>query len=498
MSEIAEAYDSVPYENCTYDYTAPQYLNAMGRLYGMNPPDWRRARVLELGCASGGNLIPMAARWPKAEFVGVDLSTVQIDRARDIASRLDLGNIEFRAQSITDLGEDLGRFDYIIAHGVLSWVPPEVQEATIGVFARHLAPNGIGLLSYNTLPGWYASLPVRDMLMHHCARFATPQEKVGGAIGLLEFILAAAPMDNDPWRLNLARELHTLRTSPPAYLMHEYFEASNHQFYFHQVAGKLKAAGLKYLGDAHPKRMVAGNVPPKVAQTLAQFTDLAEREQYIDYLINQRFRVSLICRPENTLNHDPDRARILDFALASYLTPREPAAIDLSRDQMVAFAGPGDTTVRVPKRAAAAINLVLAEREGRPIPARRLIAEAAQRTGIRDKDEVKKALVEMGLTLVRAECYTLHSEESPEVAEVSARPLAFAPARLLAAEQTFLPTARLGNLVLEAASRVVLAACDGRHDHGQLAKVLADSGCAAKSSLAAILKGLADKGFLVG
>ncbi len=489
MSDIAEAYDAVPYENCVYDYTAPQYLNAMGRLYGMSPPDWRKARVLELGCASGGNLIPMAARWPKADFVGVDLSEVQIARARDIAGRLGLTNITFLAQSITELGEELGRFDYIIAHGVLSWVPPEVQDATVAVNAKLLAPNGIGLISYNTLPGWYTSRAVRDMLTQHCARLATPADKVAGAIGLLELILAAAPMENDPWRLSLARELHTLKSSPPAYLMHEYFEPCNHQFYFHQVVSKVEAAGLQYLGDAHPKRMVAGNVPAKVRETLAQFTTTTEREQYIDYLVNQRFRVSLVCRPDNALNHQPDRSRILDFAITSQLEPRGP--IDLKQDGPADFTGPGGTSVRVVKRAAAALNVVLAERAGRPVPARKLVTEAASRAGIRDKDEVQKALVELGLTLVRAECWTLHSEETPDVPKVSAYPLAFAPARLLATEQTFLPTARLGNLLLDPPSRAVLAACDGKTSPAELATRLG-------GEVTSILKSLAGQGFLVG
>ena len=494
MSDLAQAYDAVPYENCVYDYTAPQYLNAVARLFGANPPDWRRARVLELGCAGGGNLIPMAARWPKAQFVGIDLSPVQIAKAQGIVDRLGLDNIAFHAQSITELGDELGQFDYIIAHGVLSWVPPEVQDATVATFARFLAPTGIGMLSYNTLPGWYVSLPVRDMLMHHCRDIEGPADKVAAAIALLETILAAAPMENDPWRLNLARELNTLRTSPPAYLMHEYFESSNHQFYFHQVVDKLKAAGLQYLGDAHPKRMVAGNVPPTVAERLAAIADPVEREQYVDYLINQRFRASLICRPEVQLNREPDRARILDFCLTSYLRPRDPAAIDLRQDQMVAFAGPGDPNVRVAKRAAAALNVVLAERQGRPIPARRLIPEAAARAGLKDKAEVQKALVELGLLLVRAECYTIHSEETPDVSTVSARPLAFAPARLLAAEQTFLPSARLGNELLDAPARAVLAACDGKTDHAGLARALGDQA----DQLAAILASLAVKGFLVG
>lgn len=494
MSDLAEAYDSVPYENCVYDYTAPQYLNAVARLFGAAPPDWRRARVLELGCASGGNIIPMAARWPKTRFVGIDLSPVQIGRARDIAARLGLNNVEFHAASITEMGEELGQFDYIIAHGFLSWVPPQVQDAAVAMFARHLSPTGIGLLSYNTLPGWYDALPVRDMMIRHCARFTTPQEKVAGAIGLLEFILAAAPAEGDPWRLALSRELHTLRTSPIAYLMHEYFESSNHQFYLHQVVEKLTAAGLKYLGDAHPKRMVAGNVPPKVAQTLAAIADPVEREQYVDYLTNQRFRATLICRPDVAVPPEPDRARILDFCLASNLRPRDPASIDLRQDQRVEFVGPGDTSVGMAKRVATALALVLSERQGRPMPAQRLITEAAARASIRDKQEVRKALIDIGLMLVRAECFTLHAEESPEVATVSARPLAFAPARLLATEQTFLPSVRLGNEFLPPEARAVLAACDGRNTHAELAARLGDKA----PHLPDILADLAAKGFLIG
>jgi hypothetical protein len=145
------------------------------------------------------------------------------------------------------------------------------------------------------------------------------------------------------------------------------------------------------------------------------------------------------------------------------------------------------------RRAATALNVVLAERAGRPMPALKLIAEAAARAGIRDKEEVKKALVDLGLMLVRAECFTIHAEETPDVSTVSARPLAFAPARLLAAEQTFLPSARLGNEFLSPETRTVLAACDGKTDHAALAALLGD----AAPRLPAILSELATKGFLV-
>ena len=129
-------YDVVPYESFPFDFTMPERLHAVGRLFGMAPPDFLTARVLELGCAGGGNLVPMAARYPKADFIGVDLSAVEIGLARDLAAAAETSNVEFRHLSIADIGADLGLFDYIICHGVLSWVPTPVQEAIFRPWPR--------------------------------------------------------------------------------------------------------------------------------------------------------------------------------------------------------------------------------------------------------------------------------------------------------------------------------------------------------------------------
>ena len=84
----------------------------------------RRCRVLELGCASGGNLIPMAMDFPDSEFLGIDLSARQIEAGKVHLANLKPRNIELRAASIMDVDAGYGQFDYIICHGVFSWVPP--------------------------------------------------------------------------------------------------------------------------------------------------------------------------------------------------------------------------------------------------------------------------------------------------------------------------------------------------------------------------------------
>ena len=104
-----------------------------------------RCRVLELGCTDGGNLLPMAATLPRSSFLGIDLSGRQIAAGQKMIERLGLENVELRQMDIADVGEDFGTFDYIICHGVYSWVPPPVQDKILEICARRLAPPRRGL-----------------------------------------------------------------------------------------------------------------------------------------------------------------------------------------------------------------------------------------------------------------------------------------------------------------------------------------------------------------
>jgi 2-polyprenyl-3-methyl-5-hydroxy-6-metoxy-1,4-benzoquinol methylase len=166
-------YDEVPYQSYPYSVSQPENLKTIGLLFGMNAPEVETARVLELGCAEGGNLIPIAARYPKASFVGVDLSKVQIDAGNVHIKSLGLKNIEHKNCSITDIDEKFGKFDYIVCHGVISWVPDFVRKKILEVSSQNLSENGIAYISYNTLPGWNMIRTIRDMMLYHSKNFAT-------------------------------------------------------------------------------------------------------------------------------------------------------------------------------------------------------------------------------------------------------------------------------------------------------------------------------------
>src|SRR5262245_26957983 len=81
-AEAPTQYDLVPDESHPHATTHIEHLYTLGRLFGMAPPDFRRARVLELGSAAGGNLVPMALGCPDGRFLGIDLSGREIEQGR--------------------------------------------------------------------------------------------------------------------------------------------------------------------------------------------------------------------------------------------------------------------------------------------------------------------------------------------------------------------------------------------------------------------------------
>ena len=129
MSSTAqEDYDRVLYPGAAHTQTHPDHLATLAGLFGMKPAPLDRCRVLEIGCTDGGNLIPMAHGLPDADFTGIDIGTRSLAAGRDCIGALALKNIRLLELDILDVPEDFGAFDYIIAHGIYSWVPAAVRE----------------------------------------------------------------------------------------------------------------------------------------------------------------------------------------------------------------------------------------------------------------------------------------------------------------------------------------------------------------------------------
>src|SRR5262245_14549100 len=172
------SYDEVPYESHPYGQTHPSRLATIATLFGLTPPPVAKCRVLELGCASGGNIVPMAELLPESWFVGVDLSGRQIADGERIVRAAGRTNVRLRHASILDVDDSYGPFDYILCHGVFSWVPDVVREKILDICSKHLTPNGVAYVSYNTYPGWHMRGMIRDMMRFHALRFDSSDLRV--------------------------------------------------------------------------------------------------------------------------------------------------------------------------------------------------------------------------------------------------------------------------------------------------------------------------------
>jgi SAM-dependent methyltransferase len=111
--------------------------------------------------------------------VGIDLSQVHIDQGNRRVRALGLDNIELMHSDIAQLDlAAMGQFDFIICHGVYSWVPDEVQETTLAACGQLLSPAGVAYVGYNRYSGWKAKEIVRDAMLLSVGDSTTIDEKV--------------------------------------------------------------------------------------------------------------------------------------------------------------------------------------------------------------------------------------------------------------------------------------------------------------------------------
>jgi methyltransferase-like protein/2-polyprenyl-3-methyl-5-hydroxy-6-metoxy-1,4-benzoquinol methylase len=475
------SYDQVPYESHPFFQTHPDRLATVATLLGLKPPPVARCRVLELGCAAGGNLIPMALALPDSTFVGIDLSGREIADGQRVVAALGLTNIELKHLSILDVTKDLGRFDYLLCHGVFSWVPTPVQDKILAICRDNLAPHGIAYVSYNTLPGWHLRGLIRDMMQYHAEHFNEPMVKVRQARNLLDFLAKSVGNENTPYGLLLKSEVESIRKSRDSYLFHEHLEDVNEPIYFHQFVKRAQAAGLHYLAEVELRVMVPGNYPPEVESVLQMLSpDLIHMEQYLDFLRNRMFRQTLLCHQHLQPNYAlrPDVLTALHVA-----SPAKPVADkpNLHPTEYEQFRGPDGVTLNSREPILKAAMVHLAEVWPQAVPFRELLPAARarlQRGSTPDAGTAAQDMQVLGEGLLR--CYTsaaslveLHVHPPRFAAAVSDRPVASPLARYQAAVGNQVTNLRHELVTLGDFERHVLRLLDGSRDRAALVGALA-------------------------
>ncbi len=338
---MASSYDSVLYPPAAYPQTHPDRLATVGTLLGMKPAPVERCRVLEIACWDGSNLIPMAVGLPGSQFVGVDLEAEPIGRGRALQDAIGLENLRLEAMDLLEFPEDMGEFDYIVAHGFYSWVPEVVREKVWDVLARHLSADGIAYVSYNCLPGGYLRKASRDMMRFHLACKETPDTEQAEAGRAFISALARHAKGKAVWKTVLENEAERLGKQPLAVLRHDELEDNCRAFSLSDVVASGEAAGLQYLGESSV-RQVFQPVKESLDSALAEFgaTEVVEREQYLDYLEFRGFRETLFCRREVVLDRDGAKRRMERLWMASAVVREGESFRDLRTKAAIATTDP--------------------------------------------------------------------------------------------------------------------------------------------------------------
>jgi Predicted methyltransferase regulatory domain/Methyltransferase domain len=296
--------------------------------------------MLELGCGDGGNLVPMALGLPNATFVGVDAAPGAIARGTELIEALGLRNATLHAQAIEDFETAAESFDYVIAHGVYSWVGPAVRDRLLATCRHTLADQGVAYVSYNALPGGRVRQALRDMLRFHTAAVAEPSERVAQGRALLRFLLEGWPAEHD-FAAVMRRQAEGVLDRGDASLLHDDLAEVNEPVYFHELVAHAERHRLQYLAEADFFEMQTGVLSDPVAETLRGVEDPIRREQYLDFLKGRMFRQTLLCRAEHELDRTP-RPEVVE-RLAVSTPARARGAPDA--EGAVTFEGPTGSTL---------------------------------------------------------------------------------------------------------------------------------------------------------
>jgi methyltransferase-like protein len=475
VQNIRASYDELPYYSFPYPGTAPENLAAIAHLFGLDAPDTRNARVLELGCASGGNMIPFAARHPKARVVGIDLSAVQVEEGQQRIAALKLRNIELRAMDLTTITREFGTFDYIVCHGLYSWVPDEAREAILRICRDNLAEQGVAYVSYKTYPGWKAHEIVRDAMLLRAGRDGDIKTRLGLGRGMIDFLRTHARGDS-VLASAIGQDHSMIAHADANYIAHDFLAGFNAPCYFLDFVKHAEQHGMAYLGEADAHTMFATNYGEAVARPLLDECGGNQEmlEQYLDFVSDRSFRSTLLVhgarKPE--IRHRVDETRLRQFHISASLACADDAVRFDASPQ--AFRTPSGNGIVLDQPLSKAAVVALTQAAPFTMSFEQMRDAAREHAGDLADDALDAALTTLIASLVirgvaqyRLEALT-RGQANPELGRI-ARDY---PAQLPEGQAPHTFNAWHAPVVLDTAGQLLLPYIDGKHTRAQLLGML--------------------------
>lgn len=302
ISDIKNSYDDLMYESGAFPQTAINNLEARARLMGLQPAPAANAKVLELGCSMGGNIITQALYYPDAEFTGIDLSGRQVAQGNAIIEKMGLKNVHLEEKDILTVDESFGKFDYIIVHGIWSWVPDTVKDKIFSICRNNLTEHGIAYISYNVYPGWKRQEQLREIMYFSGRDVLEEPLEARTRKGLDALKELAEILENDKGLGGGGKlpAIQKILNHNFYYIAHEYMEAFNDPIYVNGFIEWANRHRLAYIGDTDLHASFVSWMAEHTRERILALAggDYIAKEFYSDILSDRQFRRSLLCREE--------------------------------------------------------------------------------------------------------------------------------------------------------------------------------------------------------
>jgi SAM-dependent methyltransferase len=302
---VGELYQSRGYPPMSHPSTDPAATVVAAWFSGLRPPDPATARILEIGCASGQNLLPLAVRWPGAICTGADISEDAIAQARRRAVEAGIRNATFVVADLRDLELSGQEFDFIIAHGVFSWVADDAKKALLELCARHLSPSGTAVISFNVWAGWEKRQPVvaaaRRIMEEHGA------ERMKALAILREVMKEYA---------DIIAIIDDMLAKGDDILAFDDFGPVNDPWPLEDFAAAAVSCGLRWLGDSNPAENVPSSLDDASRESLVSLVgDPLRMQMTADAMAQRTFRSGLLCRADAPISPRMTGGMVMELAV---------------------------------------------------------------------------------------------------------------------------------------------------------------------------------------
>ena len=314
MPKIVHGYpENTEYLNLAFNLLSPSHINTCLNLAGLTACSLEKPfTYVELGAGFGLSVAGWAAQYPHGIFHSIDYNVSQAQWTQQLAALAGLDNLVVHGKSIQEaLALPLPPCDFVVMHGLYSWVSTEVRQEIRQFIKSFLKPGGCLYVGYNAMPGFRDTEPMRHLVQQHINSSTNEdvRQAIQEGIAHLRALRDAGAgfFGNSPMA---GKRLDNWLQDDQRYLEGELLAGDHCAYYFADIQKEMNTVGLEWVCPADIIASLARKTPPQsLAPLLEQCKSTALRESIIDLFFNTSFRYDLFRKTDKPLQKD-DTSRL--------------------------------------------------------------------------------------------------------------------------------------------------------------------------------------------